>query len=207
MTTFKLCVQTVKSSATSPTQQEARKCVGEGSHSPVFTKSSRTGPAGTGPSSSKSSTHVRFQSDYRSTSSIEKQSIPQIRHPRDGDSSESETENTTNDDDGQLCQKFLLLIDQPSIDVKRHLSIKDIGVILDRLSSKIVDVERLDRDSEEDDCFNWTIKAMIRGDSLRELGVLYGGHYYTICEHPAYCTTQDRPDEDEEEKEDEDNPV
>jgi hypothetical protein len=151
---------------------------------------------------------VRFQADYRasSSSSIEKQSIPTIRHPKDGDSSESETENTTNDDDGQLCQKFLLLIDQPSIDVKRHLSIKDIGVILDRLSSKIVDVERLDRESEEDDCFNWTIKAMIRGDSLRELGVLYGGHYYTICEHPAYTGTNDE-EEEEEDKEDEENPV
>ena len=151
---------------------------------------------------------MRFQStsgDSRSQqSSIEKQTtIPEIRHPKEGDSSESETENTTNDDDGQLCQKFLLLIDQPAVDVKRHLSIKDIGVILDRLSSKIVDVERLDRESDED-CFNWTIKAMIRGDSLRELGVLYGGHYYTICEHPAYSTQEQ---DDEHNKDEEDEPV
>ena len=57
-------------------------------------------------------------------------------------------------------------------------------MILDRLSSKIVDVQRLDR-NRDDDCYSWTIKALIRGDSLRELGVLYGGHYYTICEHPS----------------------
>ncbi|XP_047737893.1 uncharacterized protein LOC108671040 isoform X2 [Hyalella azteca] len=201
--------QILKPTSTSPTQQEIRRShsSGGGSPSPVPSKpgSIRSSSLGI---PQKTSSHVRFQADYRasSSSSIEKQSIPTIRHPKDGDSSESETENTTNDDDGQLCQKFLLLIDQPSIDVKRHLSIKDIGVILDRLSSKIVDVERLDRESEEDDCFNWTIKAMIRGDSLRELGVLYGGHYYTICEHPAYTGTNDE-EEEEEDKEDEENPV
>ena len=155
--------------------------------------------------------HVRFLSDYHST-------VPSILTPDnmkdlslsspaplpakvDPDSSESETENTTNDDDGQTCEKFLLLIDQPSVEQtsKKHLSIKDIGVILDRLSSKIVDVERLDRDADED-CFNWTIKAIIRGDSLRELGVLYGGHYYTICEHPAYGSTKSEEDEEDQSK-------
>ena len=46
--------------------------------------------------------------------------------------------------------KFLLLVDQLSMDQHphRHLSIKDIGIILDRLSSKIVDVERLEREIE-----------------------------------------------------------
>ena len=193
-----------KGSDSSPIQEIRRQGSGGSSHSPVpptsaSAKSRSSVPAGSG-TIQKSSSHVRFQSDYRTTpsSSVEMPVIPTIHHPKEGDSSESETENTTNDDDGQLHQKFLLLIDQPSVDVKRHLSIKDIGVILDRLSSKIVDVERLDRDAEED-TFNWTIKAMIRGESLRELGVLYAGHYYTICEHPAYSSAaQDEEDRDEE---------
>ena len=67
------------------------------------------------------------------------------------------------EDDTITSEKFLLLIDQLSVDQKRHLSIKDIGIILERLSSKILDVERLDRESESDDCYNWTIKATIRG--------------------------------------------
>ncbi|KAH1003013.1 hypothetical protein HUJ05_010965 [Dendroctonus ponderosae] len=75
------------------------------------------------------------------------------------ESSESETENTVMEDEAVTSEKFLLLIDQLSVDQKRHLSIKDIGIILERLSSKILDVERLDRESESDDCYNWTIKA------------------------------------------------
>ncbi|CAL8096239.1 unnamed protein product [Orchesella dallaii] len=104
------------------------------------------------------------------------------------ESSESETENNHSvmEEDTTTTQKFLLLIDQLSLDQKRHLTIKDIGVILERLSSKIVDVERLDRESEAEDCFNWTIKATIRGDFLRELGVIYNGNFYAISEHPAY---------------------
>ena len=151
--------------------------------------------------SAQKGSHVRFLSDYHSSVEKEKQQTHSQQQPAEVESSESETENTTNDDDGQTCEKFLLLIDQPGTEQtsKKHLSIKDIGVILDRLSSKIVDVERLDRDAEED-CFNWTIKAVIRGDSLRELGVLYGGHYYTICEHPAYGTS--KPEEEEEVVED-----
>ena len=105
----------------------------------------------------------------------------------DSASDDSETDNTTNDEESQLSEKVLLLLDQPSSETKNHLSIKDIGVILDRLSSKIVDVQRLDRNRDED-CYSWTIKAIIRGDCLRELGVLYGGHYYTISEHPAHSS-------------------
>ncbi|KAJ6641410.1 Cell death activator CIDE-3, partial [Pseudolycoriella hygida] len=101
------------------------------------------------------------------------------------DSSESETENTVMEDEAITSEKFLLLIDQLSVDQKKHLSIKDIGIILERLSSKILDVERLDRESESDDCYNWTIKATIRGDALRELGVIYNGNYYAISEHPV----------------------
>ncbi|KAK7067062.1 hypothetical protein SK128_022422 [Halocaridina rubra] len=140
----------------------------------------------------KGSSHVRFQHDYRSTNLKDKQRPEQ-------ESSESETENTTNDEEAHTTEKFLLLTDQLSVDTKKHLSIKDIGVILDRLSSKIIDVEKLDREAEEEDCFNWTIKATIRGDSLRELGVVYNGHYYSISEHPGYG--QKKEDEEEEEEE------
>jgi len=119
------------------------------------------------------------------------------------DSSESETENTVMEDETVTSEKFLLLIDQLSVDQKRHLSIKDIGIILERLSSKILDVERLDRESESDDCYNWTIKATIRGDALRELGVIYNGNYYAISEHPGYKEeNEENGDEPEEEDED-----
>ncbi|XP_061389436.1 uncharacterized protein LOC133324617 [Musca vetustissima] len=120
------------------------------------------------------------------------------------DSSESETENTVMEDDKVTTEKFLLLIDQLSVDQKRHLSIKDIGIILERLNSKILDVERLDRESESDDCYNWTIKATIRGDALRELGVIYNGNYYAISEHPGYKEeleeNGEEPEEDEEDR-------
>lgn len=120
-----------------------------------------------------------------------------------GDSSESETENTVMEDDQSTSEKFLLLIDQLSVDQKRHLSIKDIGIILERLSAKILDVERLDRESESDDCYNWTIKATIRGEVLRELGVIYNGNYYAISEHPGYKDdNEENGDDGEEEDED-----
>ncbi|KAI5634461.1 CIDE-N domain-containing protein [Phthorimaea operculella] len=99
----------------------------------------------------------------------------------DRDSSESETENTLVEDEAVTSEKFLLLIDQLSVDQKRHLTIKDIGIILERLSSKILDVERLDRESESDDCYNWTIKATIRGDALRELGARFEPANFAIC--------------------------
>lgn len=118
------------------------------------------------------------------------------------DSSESETENTVMEDETVTSEKFLLLIDQLSVDQKRHLSIKDIGIILERLSSKILDVERLDRESESDDCYNWTIKATIRGDALRELGVIYNGNYYAISEHPGYKEENEENGEEPEEDED-----
>lgn len=118
------------------------------------------------------------------------------------DSSESETENTVMEDDTITSEKFLLLIDQLSVDQKRHLSIKDIGIILERLSSKILDVERLDRESESDDCYNWTIKATIRGDALRELGVIYNGNYYAISEHPGYKEENEENGDEPEEEDD-----
>jgi hypothetical protein len=73
-------------------------------------------------------------------------------------SSESETDN--ND---ETADKFLLLVDQVTLDQPSHLNIKDIGVILERLSTKIVDVERLEREIEGQ-THNWTIKAAIRDD-------------------------------------------
>ena len=90
--------------------------------------------------------------------------------------------------------KFLLLVDQLSAEQKHHLSIKDIGIILDRLSSKILDVEKLDREKEDSDVYNWTIKATIRGEVMRELGVIYNSNYYSISEHPAYRPDLPSPD-------------
>ena len=69
------------------------------------------------------------------------------------------------------------MVDQLSVDQKHHLSIKDIGIILDRLSSKILDVERLEREKEDSEVYNWTIKATIRGEVMRELGVIYNSNY------------------------------
>ena len=86
----------------------------------------------------------------------------------------------------------MLLVDQLSVDQKHHLTIKDIGIILDRLSSKILDVEKLDREKEDSDIYNWTIKATIRGEVMRELGVIYNSNYYSISEHPSYL--QELPD-------------
>lgn len=121
-----------------------------------------------------------------------------------GDSSESETENTVIEDESITTEKFLLLIDQLSVEQKSHLSIKDIGIILERLSSKIIDVERLDRETDSDDCYNWTIKATIRGDTLRELGVIYNGNYYAISEHPGYKDeNEDENEQDEQDDEEE----
>lgn len=122
---------------------------------------------------------------------------------QDHDSSESETENTIMEDEIVTSEKFLLLIDQLTVDQKHHLSIKDIGIILERLSSKILDVERLDRESESEECYNWTIKAVIRGDVLRELGVIYNGNYYAISEHPGYKEESEENNEDNEEEEEE----
>ena len=95
--------------------------------------------------------------------------------------------------------KHLLLVDQLSADQKHHLSIKDIGIILERLSSKILDVEKLEREKEDDEVYNWTIKATIRGEVMRELGVIYNSNYYTISEHPDYIPDPPSPPEEGEE--------
>lgn len=116
------------------------------------------------------------------------------------ESSESETENN---EDLETANKFLLLVDQLSLDQPQHLSVKDIGIILERLSAKIIDVERLERDIEANDCHNWTIRATIRGETLRELGVIYNSNYYLISEHPGYQRSlPDDEDEDDDDEED-----
>ncbi|XP_066972050.1 uncharacterized protein Drep2 isoform X8 [Macrobrachium rosenbergii] len=202
----------VQEGALPPSQRPPILHTHPASQSPGSKAQSQAQPAGAGTAAAasaavapKGSSHVRFLPDYRPVNLKDK--------PRaDQESSESETENTTNDEEAHTTEKFLLLIDQLSVDTKKHLSIKDIGVILDRLSSKIIDVEKLDREAEEEDCFNWTIKATIRGDSLRELGVVYNGHYYSISEHPGYGQKKEEEEEEEEgvnadEKEPEKEPV
>ncbi|OTF71944.1 DNA fragmentation factor CIDE-like protein [Euroglyphus maynei] len=107
-------------------------------------------------------------------------------HIVDGiDSSDSETE-TTERDDEQFCERYLILVDQLSANHKKHLSIKDIGIILERLKTKIIDIDKLEKDKESIDCYNWLIKAIIKGDMLREIGVVYNGQYYSLMEHPGY---------------------
>ncbi len=136
-----------------------------------------TSSIGDGPK--KSSKNVRFL-DVEEHHPI----VPsEDENDNQSNSSETDTDTTTTltEEEG-VTEKFLLLVDEQ----KRHLSIKDIGVILERLSSKIIDVERLDRENENNDCRNWTIKATIRGDGLEELGLIYAGRYYEISEHPGY---------------------
>ena len=80
----------------------------------------------------------------------------------------------------------MLFADQLSAEQPHHLSIKDIGIILDRLNSKIIDVVMLERQIEDTHTRNWTIKATIRGQVMRELGVIYNSNYYAISEHPNF---------------------
>lgn len=135
--------------------------------------------------------HVRFMDvDKSATHSSAKQNISLMgllngRLDVSGSNSdESETE-TTEREDEQLCERYLLLVDQLSASQKKHLNIKDIGVILERLKSKIVDIDKLERDKENVGCHNWLIKATIRGEMLREIGLVYNGQYYGLMEHPG----------------------
>lgn len=100
-------------------------------------------------------------------------------------SEDSDTE-TTDREEEQLCERYLLLVDQLAIGHERHLTVKDIGCILEKLSTKIVDVDKLERERESSDCHNWVIRALIRGESLREIGVVYNSQYFGIIEHPGY---------------------
>lgn len=107
------------------------------------------------------------------------------------ENAESETDrdscNTAEDEfeneGGVTSEKLLLLTDQLSNDKHKHLTILDLGVILERLKAKIIDVHRLEREREDQRCFRWNINATIRGEGLRDLGVLYNGNYYSISEN------------------------
>ncbi|XP_044733072.1 uncharacterized protein LOC123295708 isoform X2 [Chrysoperla carnea] len=184
-----------KSVATSPIQ-DAQQQTSPQPPSSLSDGSKKTGQV------TKGTGHVRFLDvdDGGSSGSGGLSRHSQNEH----DSSESETENTIMEDEAVTSEKFLLLIDQLSVDQKRHLTIKDIGIILERLNSKILDVEKLERDYEANDCYNWTIKATIRGDVLRELGVIYNGNYYAISEHPGYKEDSEENNEEAEEEEEED---
>lgn len=140
--------------------------------------------------------HVRFDVESLGAAANSKcEAIIEMRETDNGESgAQGEEESQSSESDGAegeegesaTSNKFLLLVDQLSVDQKHHLTIKDIGIILDRLSSKILDVEKLDREKEDSDIYNWTIKATIRGDVMRELGVIYNSNYYSISEHPSY---------------------
>ncbi|XP_065564867.1 uncharacterized protein LOC136030116 isoform X2 [Artemia franciscana] len=88
------------------------------------------------------------------------------------------------DNEVATSDKVLTLIDQLSLDQQKYLSVLDIGIILNRLRAKIIDVRKLEREPEGAGCFRWTISATIRGGFLRDLGVLYNGNFYTITEQP-----------------------
>ena len=117
--------------------------------------------------------------------------------------SEVEPESTTVDDDsGITSEKLLMLTDQLTADQRKHLTILDLGVILERLRAKIIDVERLEREPEGPTCFRWMIKATIRGEVLRDLGVLYNGNYYSISEHPGLAYAASGFEDDDDDRED-----
>jgi len=135
--------------------------------------------------------HVRFDVENLGASNSKCEAIIEMRETENvADSSDSEGGEV---EENSTCTKFLLLVDQLSVDQKHHLSIKDLGIILERLSSKILDVEKLDREKEDSDVYNWTIKATIRGDVMRELGVIYNSNYYSISEHPGYQPLKEVP--------------
>lgn len=95
-------------------------------------------------------------------------------------------EDANDNQEENLHERYLLLIDQLNEENDQHLSIKDIGIILEKMSSSIVDVDKLEKEKENDKANNWLIKATVRGDFVREIGVIYQNHYYSITEHPAY---------------------
>ena len=64
---------------------------------------------------------------------------------------------------------------------------------MERLSSRIVDVENLTREKVNEDVYSWKIGAIVKGDMMRSLGVLYQGNYYVICEHPDSRSHSDHP--------------
>lgn len=164
-----------RSAATSPVQEGVASfapMAGISTSAEALEAARATGAIPKRPSAAKG--HVRFMDTEPTKIEIS-----------NDNNSESETE-TTEREEEQLCERYLLLVDQLTMEQKRHLNIKDIGVILERLSSKIVDIDKLEREKESQDTHNWVIKATIRGEVLREIGIIYNGHYYCIAEHPGY---------------------
>jgi len=180
----------------------------------TMTMTSGSSSSSTGTKRESKSLHsksVRNAPNEKKVEKVEKQEKQEKeeKEEKQEESSESELEpessNTIEDDleAGVTTEKLLMLTDQLTADQRKHLTILDLGVILERLRAKIIDVERLEREREGPGCFRWMIKATIRGDILRDLGVLYNGNYYSISEHPglAYAATGFE-DDDEEDRED-----
>lgn len=93
------------------------------------------------------------------------------------------------DENETPIERHLLLVDQiDSIQLPdiAHLTVKEIGQILDKLSSKIIEVDKLERE-KDGLTHNWLIRAMVRGEMAGEIGVVHNGKYYGIVQHPAYC--------------------
>lgn len=142
--------------------------------------------------------HVRFVDDHKyekdenNNRRLKQSSIPEAdedQASQEDEKDEKNKEKKGDDDENQeenLHERYLLLVDQLGEENGSPLSIKDIGIILDKLSSKIVDVDRLEKEKENDKAHNWLIKATVRGDFVREIGVIYNDMYYGVVEHPSY---------------------
>ncbi|XP_046644075.1 uncharacterized protein LOC124329109 isoform X2 [Daphnia pulicaria] len=160
------------------------------------------------------STHVHFCDDgtnvindgVESRSSLAASRSQQHQENASGSEMEQDSSNTIEDDfeneNSVTTEKLLLLTDQLCNDKHKHLTIFDLGVILERLKTKIIDVHRLEREREDLRCFRWTINATIRGEILRDLGVLYNGNYYSISESPLLSDPLSGFRDDEEERQD-----
>lgn len=146
--------------------------------------------------------HVRFVDDHKYTYEkdennnrrLKQSSIPEADEDQTSQEDERDEKNKeggkkSEEEENQeenLHERYLLLVDQLGEESGSPLSIKDIGVILEKMSSKIVDVDRLEKEKENDKAHNWLIKATVRGDFVREIGVIYNSIYYGIVEHPSY---------------------
>lgn len=104
------------------------------------------------------------------------------KNERNKEMNKDSSKKNEDDQEENLHERYLLLIDQLGEENGSHLSIKDIGIILDKMSSKIVDVDKLEKEKENDKAHNWLIKATVKGDFEREIGIIYNGIYYGIIE-------------------------
>ena len=134
--------------------------------------------------------HVRFQDNGGNGSKKSPNHQHQIRIEipvtTSSSSEDSETENQSTLERKSIKVLQLTTTDQtsqPSSSSKQkpfsRLSIKDIGIILERLSNKILDVEYLSRE-HCNDLIIWNIKATVLGEC--NCGIVYNGKYYSISE-------------------------